>query len=62
MLAGQRLFQGKTVSEVLAAVIRDEPDLSQVPTKVRSGGCADIGDAMGIIESTPGPGRRPRGR
>ncbi len=35
MLAGQRLFQGKTVSEVLAAVIRDEPDLSQVPTKVR---------------------------
>ena len=35
MLAGRRLFQGKTTSVVLAAVIRDESDLGRVPTKVR---------------------------
>jgi serine/threonine protein kinase/Tol biopolymer transport system component len=64
MLTGKRLFQGKTTSDVLAAVIRDEPDLRQVPAKVRpllkrclekdpQKRLRDIGDAMGIIESTP---------
>jgi eukaryotic-like serine/threonine-protein kinase len=62
MLAGKRLFQGKTLSDVLAAVIRDEPDLSQAPAKVRpllkrclekdpQRRLRDIGDAMGIVES-----------
>jgi hypothetical protein len=35
MLAGQRMYEGKTVSDVLAAVLIREPDLSKVPTKVR---------------------------
>jgi Tol biopolymer transport system component len=66
MLAGKRLFQGKTTSDVLAAVIRDEPDLRHVPAKVRPllARCLekdpqrrlrDIGDAMSIIEITPEP-------
>jgi eukaryotic-like serine/threonine-protein kinase len=63
MLAGRRLFEGKTTSDVLAAVIRDEPDLECVPVKVRpllkrclekdpARRLRDIGDAMGIVEST----------
>jgi serine/threonine-protein kinase len=72
MLTGRRLFQGKTTSEILAAVIRDEPDLTKVPGRVRpllkrclekdpKRRLRDIGDAMGIVENTPeGPavGRR----
>jgi serine/threonine protein kinase/Tol biopolymer transport system component len=66
MLTGRRLFQGKTTSDVLAAVIRDEPDLSKVPAKVcpllkrcleknSQRRLRDIGDAMGIVESTAEP-------
>jgi hypothetical protein len=72
MLTGKRLFDGKTTSDVLAAVIRDEPDLSRVPAKVRpllkrclekdpQRRLRDIGDAMGVIEDTPevrGPSSR----
>jgi Tol biopolymer transport system component len=70
MLTGERLFQGKTTSDVLAAVIRDEPDLNQVPAKVRpllkrclekdpQRRLRDIGDAMGIVENAPdGEGAR----
>jgi Tol biopolymer transport system component len=64
MLTGTRLFEGKTTSDVLAAVIRDEPDLSRVSAKVRpllrrslekdpQKRLRDIGDAIGIIENTP---------
>jgi serine/threonine protein kinase len=35
MLTGERLFDGKTTSDVLAAVIRDQPDLGRAPAKVR---------------------------
>ena len=35
MLAGQRTYDGKTVSDVLAAVLIKEPDLSKVPPEVR---------------------------
>ena len=35
MLAGQRIYDGKTVSDVLAAVLIREPDLSRVPPEVR---------------------------
>jgi len=66
MLTGKRLFDGKTTSDVLAAVIRDEPDLNQAPGKVRPllkrclekdprRRLRDIGDAMGFIENTPEP-------
>jgi serine/threonine protein kinase len=64
MLTGRRLFDGKTTSDVLAAVIRAEPDLARVPAKVcpllkrclekdPQRRLRDIGDAMGIVESTP---------
>jgi hypothetical protein len=33
MLSGRRAFQGETVSHVLASVLRDEPDWSQLPAK-----------------------------
>ena len=36
MLAGQRIYEGKTVSDVLAAVLIKEPDLSKVPPEVRT--------------------------
>jgi len=35
LLTGQRLFGGEDISEILAKVIRDEPDLDAVPTDVR---------------------------
>src|SRR5260370_5375761 len=71
MLTGKPAFKGATTSDVLAAVMRDEPDLSQVPTKVRPllKRCLEkepqrrlrhIGDAMEIIESTPGPEGAPQ--
>ncbi len=33
MLAGKRLFPGNTTSEILASVVRGEPDLSGIPAK-----------------------------
>ena len=35
MLTGQRLFKGETVTDVLAAVVKEEPDLARVPANVR---------------------------
>jgi serine/threonine protein kinase len=35
MLMGKRLFGGETVSDTLAAVIKEEPDLTKVPAKVQ---------------------------
>ena len=35
MLTGKRLFDGETISDTLAAVLTKEPDLTQVPAKVR---------------------------
>ncbi len=69
MLSGQKAFEGETVSETLAAVIKDEPDWSKLPaaapgriqTLVRR--CLvkdpkqrlrDIGDARIAIEETIG--------
>jgi serine/threonine-protein kinase len=31
MLSGRRLFEGETVSHVLASVLKDEPDFSRLP-------------------------------
>jgi serine/threonine-protein kinase len=36
MLTGRRLFDGTDITETLAAVIKEEPDLNKVPAKVRS--------------------------
>jgi serine/threonine-protein kinase len=35
MLTGRRLFQGEHVTDVLAAIVRDTPDLSAVPPELR---------------------------
>jgi serine/threonine-protein kinase len=35
LVTGERLFRGETVSETLAAVIKDEPDLTKVPSRLR---------------------------
>jgi serine/threonine-protein kinase len=35
LLTGQRLFDGEDTSEILAKVIRDEPDLMKIPAEVR---------------------------
>jgi serine/threonine protein kinase len=35
MLTGKQLFEGETVSDILAAVLRAEPNLSDVPEKFR---------------------------
>jgi Tol biopolymer transport system component/predicted Ser/Thr protein kinase len=35
MLTGRRLFQGEDVTETLAAVVKDQPDLSTVPPRVQ---------------------------
>ena len=35
MLAGRQMFEGETVSDVLAAVLKNEPDLNSVPLKFR---------------------------
>jgi serine/threonine-protein kinase len=35
MLTGERLFDGETISDTLAAVLKSEPDLTQVPPQAR---------------------------
>src|ERR1700680_2927136 len=64
MLTGQRLFKGEDLSETLAAVIKEQPDLSQAPANVRrllrkclekdpKKRLRDIGDAWELLEETP---------
>jgi eukaryotic-like serine/threonine-protein kinase len=72
MLSGKRLFDGETVSHILAAVMKDKPDLSSVPVQVRRllAGCLekdpkkrlrDIGDAWRLLEdSSPLPSKSSR--
>jgi Protein kinase domain/WD40-like Beta Propeller Repeat len=61
MLTGQQAFTGETTTDILAAVVKTEPDLTQVPVKVRRllGRCLekdpkkrlrDIGDAWELLE------------
>jgi Tol biopolymer transport system component len=35
MLTGEKLFHGETVSDILAAVLREEPNLSHIPARFR---------------------------
>ena len=35
MLTGNQLFQGSTISDILAAVLKVEPDLNAAPVQVR---------------------------
>jgi Tol biopolymer transport system component len=62
LLTGQRLFQGSDTSEILAAVIKEEPKLDRVPQQVRrllerclakdpNQRLRDIGDVWLLLES-----------
>ena len=62
MLAGRQMFEGETVSHVLAAVLTKEPDLAAVTPRVRhllirclekdpKKRLRDIGDAMGLVQA-----------
>jgi eukaryotic-like serine/threonine-protein kinase len=64
LLTGKRLFDGEDVGEILAKVIRDEPDLSSVPAQVRpllkrclekdpKKRLRDIGDVWLLLADTP---------
>ncbi len=60
LLTGKRMFEGETISHVLAAVLTSEPDLSAAPARVQPllARCLekdpkkrlrDIGDAMSLV-------------
>ena len=67
MLTGARAFGGDDISETLAAVLRDEPDVNRVPARARvllqrclekdpKRRLRDIGDAMPLLETVPQDG------
>jgi serine/threonine protein kinase len=62
MLTGTTLFKGDTLTDVMAAVVREEPDLTRVPASVRpvlrrclekdpKRRLRDVGDAVMLIET-----------
>jgi eukaryotic-like serine/threonine-protein kinase len=64
MLTGKRLFEGDTVSDTLAAVLKEEPDWENVPANIRpllhrclekdpKRRLRDIGDAFVLLQSAP---------
>jgi Tol biopolymer transport system component/predicted Ser/Thr protein kinase len=64
LLTGKRLFQGEDVTETLASVVKEQPDLGRVPAKIRPliARCLekdpkkrlrDIGDVWQLLEATP---------
>jgi hypothetical protein len=67
MLTGQRAFTGETTTDILAALVKSEPDLARVPAKVRrllrrclekdpKKRLRDIGDAWELLEWDRPPG------
>ena len=71
MLTGKQAFRGETTSDILAAVLKDEPDWSRIPPRVQpllrrclvkdpKHRLRDIGDAMPLLEHVPDtPPRQP---
>ncbi len=57
MLTGRPAFIGETISDTLAAVIRGEPDWSELPGNLRSG---DSSTAFGAARLTKDPNQRLR--
>src|SRR5687767_5340573 len=64
MLTGEQMFEGETVTDVLASVVRQNPDLKRVPEKVRpllqrclekdpKRRLRDAGDAMLLLDMAP---------
>jgi serine/threonine protein kinase len=73
MLTGRRLFPGESASEILAAVLRNEPDLDAVPARVRpllrhclekdpKRRLRDIGDWRLLMDSKAESGQSPPSR
>jgi len=73
MTTGRRLFEDKTTSDTMAAVIKEEPDWGRAPAKVRRllRACLekdprrrlrDIGDIERSLEEPPGPVATSRSR
>ena len=69
MLTGERLFQGEDVTDILAAVLRHEPEFDLVPLRLRrlmrkclekdpKNRLRDIGDAWALLDEDR-PSRRP---
>ena len=63
MVTGSAPFRGETLTDVMAAVVREDPDLSRVPARVRPllqrcldkdprRRLRDIGDAMLLLDAT----------
>jgi Tol biopolymer transport system component/predicted Ser/Thr protein kinase len=72
MLTGKQLFVGETVSDILASVIKEDPDWEKVPAKAQrllrsclqkdpKGRLADISDAKLLLDDVPEsvPTKRP---
>ncbi len=68
MVTGQRLFRGDTVSDTLASVLKEQPDLDRAPAKVRRllEGCLekdpkrrlrDIADAWRLLDAEQAVGQ-----
>jgi Tol biopolymer transport system component len=64
MLTGGQMFEGETVTDVLASVVRQDPDLKRVPERVRpllqrclekdpKRRLRDAGDAMLLLDTAP---------
>ncbi len=64
LLTGKRPFQGEDITEILASVVKEQPDLGRVPAQVRPliARCLekdpkkrlrDIGDVWQLLESAP---------
>ena len=73
MVTGRRLFDGATVSDSLAAILREEPDLTRAPEWTRrllrrclekdpKKRLRDIGDAIPLLEDAGPPPTTSRGR
>jgi len=69
MLTGKRLFNGETITELLGSVLKEEPDLSRVPDRVRRllRACLekdpqhrlrDIGDVWRLLDDAPAASAR----
>jgi Tol biopolymer transport system component len=66
MLTGKRLFEGEDLTETLASVVKDRPDLSAAPAQVRrllerclekdpKKRLRDIGDVWDLLQDAPAP-------
>ncbi|HYL37609.1 MAG TPA: protein kinase [Bryobacteraceae bacterium] len=73
MLTGEQLFRGETITDILAAVVKEEPDLARVPAKIRRllRSCLEkdpkqrlqaIGDSRLLLEGSPQTAAAPASR